>query len=129
MSEYAGVSPEKIERLHGAAQAALDGWLDRAYLRSLPVDEARKRLMTLRGVGPFFADGILHRGAGVVDELTTDDLTPQAVQKAYGLMKLPGRQELVKIAEDCRPFQMWTTVLLHVWLCREIGLPKKPPIS
>jgi 3-methyladenine DNA glycosylase/8-oxoguanine DNA glycosylase len=56
---WTGISPEKIERLHGVAQAALD----RVSLRSLPIDEARERLKTLRGVGSFFADGILHRGA------------------------------------------------------------------
>jgi DNA-3-methyladenine glycosylase II len=122
---WTGISPEKIERLHRVAQAALEGWLDRVHLRSLSIEEARERLKTLRGVGPFFADGILHRGAGVVDDVPNDDLTPYAVQAAYKLSKLPGREELLKIAESWRPFRMWTTVLLHVWLRREIGMPAR----
>jgi 3-methyladenine DNA glycosylase/8-oxoguanine DNA glycosylase len=47
-----------------------------------------------------------------------------AVQKAYSLAQPPGREELQRIAESWRPFRTWTTVLLHVWLRREIGLPK-----
>jgi DNA-3-methyladenine glycosylase II len=125
LSAFAGISPEKIERLHGVAQAALDGWLDRAHLRSLDIEEARTLLKTIRGVGPFFADGILHRGAGVVDDVPNDDLTPHAVQKAYRLTELPDRQKLLEIAESWKPFRTWTTVLLHVWLRREVGLPSR----
>jgi hypothetical protein len=33
LSSFPGVSPEKIERLHGIAKAALDGFLDRARLQ------------------------------------------------------------------------------------------------
>jgi DNA-3-methyladenine glycosylase II len=125
LSEFGGISPEKIERLHGVARAALEGWLDRAHLRSMGIDEARSRLKTIRGVGPFFADGILHRGAGVVDDVPNDDLTPYAVQKAYGLTTLPDRQKVLEIAQSWRPFRTWTTVLLHVWLRREVGLPSR----
>jgi DNA-3-methyladenine glycosylase II len=125
LTSYAGISAEKIERLHGLARAALDGWLDRASLRKLSTDDAREKLKTLRGVGPFFADGILHRGAGLVDDVPNDDLTPHAVQKLYNLAKLPGRDELQKIAESWQPFRTWTTVLIHVWLRREVGLPQR----
>lgn len=122
---FAGISPEKIQRLHGVAQAALDGWLDRATLRSLEIEEARNRLMLIRGVGPFFADGILHRGAGIVDDVPKDDLTPYAVQKAYRLTAPPDRQTLLETARRWQPFRTWTTVLLHVWLRREVGLPAR----
>jgi DNA-3-methyladenine glycosylase II len=125
ISTFPGISPEKVERLHGIADAALEGWLDREHLRSLPIEEARDKLKTLRGVGPFFADGILHRGAGVVDDIPNDDLTPRAVQHAYNLVAVPSRAEILRIAERWRPFRMWTTVLLHVWLRREIGLPAR----
>ena len=125
LSGYPGISPEKILRLHGVAQATLDGWLDRAKLRSLDLEEARTRLQTIRGVGPFFADGILHRGAGVVDDVPNDDLTPYAVQKAYKLAALPDRQKVLEISQCWHPFRTWTAVLLHVWLRREVGLPSR----
>ena len=33
--------------------------------------------------------------------------------------------EIEKIAAGWRPFRMWTTVLIHVWLRREVGLPPR----
>jgi len=91
----------------------------------MPITNALEQLKSLAGVGPFFAEGILFRGAGVVDEITNDDLTPYAVQKAYQLAALPNRKELLTIAESWKPYRMWATVLLHVWLRREVGLPSK----
>ena len=61
ITEIPGVSDEKITRLHGVAEAAMAGRLDRARLRSLPVDEALAEVKTLRGVGDFFA--VAHRDA------------------------------------------------------------------
>jgi DNA-3-methyladenine glycosylase II len=55
VTECPGISDTKIERLHAIARAALDGWLDRAYLRSLGEEAALVKLQTLPGVGPFFA--------------------------------------------------------------------------
>lgn len=125
LTAFKGLSPQKIERLHGVAEAALNGMLDRDTLRSMPITNALEQLKSLAGVGPFFAEGILFRGAGVVDEITNDDLTPYAVQKAYQLAALPNRKELLTIAKSWKPYRMWATVLLHVWLRREVGLPSK----
>jgi DNA-3-methyladenine glycosylase II len=77
LESFPGVAPVKIERLHQVARAALEGMLDRARLRSLPESEALEQLRTLPGIGPFFAQGILMRGAGLVDAITDDDLTPR----------------------------------------------------
>jgi DNA-3-methyladenine glycosylase II len=125
LANYRGLSEIKIERLHAVAEAALDGLLDRNGLRSLHVEEALTRLRSISGIGPFFAQGILHRGAGLVDEVTNDDLTQYAVQTAYKLPKLPNQDQVLEIARLWKPFRMWATVLLHIWLRREIGLPKK----
>ena len=83
LASYKGLNEQKVERLHFVAKAALDGLLDRDFLRSLPIDNALAQLKTLPGVGPFFAQGILHRGAGLVDDVTRDDLTDYAIQKSY----------------------------------------------
>jgi DNA-3-methyladenine glycosylase II len=125
LAAYGSLSELKIERLHGVAKAALDGLLDRDSLRSLPIDRALVMLRSISGIGPFFAQGILYRGAGLVDEITSDDLTPYAVQVAYKLEKLPNHKQVLEIARLWRPFRMWATVLLHIWLRREVGLPKK----
>ena len=125
LTEYKSLSGLKLERLHGVARAALDGTLDREYLRSLPTDEAIAKLKTLPGIGAFFAQGILHRGAGIVDDVTSDDLTQYAIQKAYQLGELPDQTHMLEIAKNWRPFRMWAIILLHIWLRREVGLPQK----
>lgn len=121
MQEIRGLAAEKVSRLHGIARAALEGVLDRARLRALPIETALAEVSELRGVGPFSAQGIVHRGAGVVDELTDEPVSRQAVQRLYGLDHLPDPDELLRIAEPWRPYRMWATVLLHAWLRREGG--------
>jgi DNA-3-methyladenine glycosylase II len=127
LAEFPGASAEKIERLRGVAQAAQEGWLDRAALRALPPDEALARLRTLRGVGDFFAQSILLRGAGTMDAVTDDDVTKEAVQRAYQLPQRPSQEQVLALAEPWRPYRMWGNVLLHVWLRREQGGPHHAP--
>ncbi len=129
LAAYQGLSAQKIERLHGVALAALDGLLDREGLRSLPVETALSKLETIAGIGPFFSQGILHRGAGLVDEITHDDLTYYAIQNAYHLDAAPDRAKVEAISQGWRPFRMWAAVLLHIWVRREIGLPGKRTFS
>ena len=120
---YKGLSEQKVERLRGIARAAIEGILDRESLRSLPVGDAISRLEALRGIGPFFAQGILYRGAGLADEVTRDDTTEYAVKIAYRLEQSPDHTRVLEIARPWRPFRMWAAVLLHVWIRREVGLP------
>lgn len=116
LKAFPGVAPAKIERLHAVALAALDGSLDRKRLRSLPETEALEQLQQLPGIGNFFAQGILMRGAGLVDAVTDDDLTPRAIQLLYGLKVRPDRDAVLKRAETWRPYRMWAVVLLNVCL-------------
>ena len=121
-----GLSDEKLVRLHGIAQAAIDGVLDRRRLRAVPVATALAELTALRGVGPFSSQGILFRGAGVVDAITDDPVSKQAVQRLYGLDHLPGHAEVLRHAEAWKPFRMWALVLLHVWIRGEGDGPASP---
>jgi DNA-3-methyladenine glycosylase II len=116
LETFPSIASMKIERLHHVAQAALEGTLDRARLRSLPEPDALTQLRTLPGVGEFFAQGILMRGAGLVDAVTDDDLTPRAIQLLYGLAERPDRAAVLKRAELWRPYRMWAVVLLNVWV-------------
>ena len=111
---FPGGAPVKIERLHHVARAALAGTLDRARLRSLPEADALTQLRTLPGIGEFFAQGILMRGAGLVDAVTEDDLTPRAIQLLYRLADRPEPAAVRKRAEAWRPYRMWAAVLLNV---------------
>jgi len=116
LEAFPGIAPVKIERLHQVARAALEGTLDRARLRSLAVPDALTQLRTLPGIGEFFAQGILMRGAGLVDAVTEDDLTPRAIQLLYALPERPDRATVLKRAEGWRPYRMWAVVLLNVWV-------------
>lgn len=124
MAAFPGLSAEKIERLHVVARAAMEGLLDRARLRAMPVVQALDALRALHGIGPFSAQGTLFRGAGLVDTVPDDDATKQAVQRAYTLERQPDHARVLEIADNWRPYRMWTTVLLHLWLRREAGGPE-----
>jgi 3-methyladenine DNA glycosylase/8-oxoguanine DNA glycosylase len=56
------------------------------------------------------------RGAGLVDAVTDDDITPRAIQLLYGLRERPDRAAVLEHAEAWRPYRMWAVVLLNVWL-------------
>lgn len=114
IEQLPGLAPAKVERLHGVARAALDGTLDRATLRAVPVDEALARVQRIPGIGPFFAQGILFRGAGVVDAITTDGMSLEVVGQAFDLGRVPSAAEAVELTAAWSPFRMWTMTLLHV---------------
>jgi DNA-3-methyladenine glycosylase II len=108
-----GVPDEKLRRLHGIAEAALDGRLDAARLRALPEEKALAELAALRGVGAWTAAHILYRGAGVADALPSGEpRVLRAVKEAYGLARVPGAARFAEIAEGWRPYRMWVAILL-----------------
>ena len=113
-------------RLHAIAAAALDGLLDRHRLRDLEEAEALAQLRQLPGVGDFFAQGILHRGAGSTDSITRDELSLHAIRTAYGLSDTTPPARVLEIGERWRPFRMWATVLLHIDMRRSGALPARP---
>ena len=124
--ELPGVTPVKAERLRALARAAREGRLTRDRLRALPVERALAELEELPGVGPFFARGILYRGAGLVDGLTDDAVTRFAIATRYGLDEPVDAATLEEIARSWAPFRTWANVLLHVWARSEVGLPRRP---
>jgi DNA-3-methyladenine glycosylase II len=110
---FPGVPEEKWRRLQAVAQAALDGELDTEALLRLPYEEAFKRLLGIRGIGAWTADGILVRGCGTTDVLPLRERTLHgAVGLAYGLGRVPDDEELAEIADSWRPFRTWVSVML-----------------
>ena len=117
----AGLSDEKVTRLHGLAEAALDGRLDTERLRSIPAEDALAELRTLRGVGAFTAQGVLLRGCGLVDELPDDALSDEVLADMYGSGP-DGGIDRAAITDRWAPYRMWATVLLRVgWGRRQSG--------
>jgi DNA-3-methyladenine glycosylase II len=105
----------KLRRLHGIAEAALEGRLDRERLLRLDQDAAVKQLQELPGIGQFWSQGIFLRAVGPTDGVTLAE--PRVRAKAA---ERYGRPELVDddtaflaLVERWRPFRTWVTVLLR----------------
>jgi DNA-3-methyladenine glycosylase II len=105
-----GLHDEKVRRLRGLAQAALDGRLDTERLRSMPPDEAIASLLELPGVGPFTADGVLG----------SDELGRTVIRELYGLGDVAA-SDVERISNVWRPYRMWAVVLLRMAWTRAQG--------
>jgi 3-methyladenine DNA glycosylase/8-oxoguanine DNA glycosylase len=125
LESFKGLNQTKVERLHAVAQAALDGILDRAHLRQLDDKAAMDEIETIPGVGPFFSQGILYRGAGKPDGFTHDDMTCHAIKTAYKFGDEVSKEDVLAVAEKWHPYRMWAVVLLHVWLRETGNFPKR----
>jgi DNA-3-methyladenine glycosylase II len=125
---FAGLSAEKIARLHGVARAALDGVLDAKHLNELGYEKALLVLQEIRGIGPFWSGGIYLRACGVTEPFPIDEpRTLRALADAHGLRDVPAGDELQKIVERFKPFGMWVSVLLRVATNRgSMGAPERP---
>ncbi len=115
----------------GSTRSPLRLWtgrLDRGRLRGLEEEEALAELRQLPGIGDFFAQGILHRGAGSTDCITRDELSLHAIRTAYDLSDTTPPAQVLEIGERWRPFRMWAMVLLHIDMRRSGALPvqKRP---
>jgi DNA-3-methyladenine glycosylase II len=109
-----GLTVTKVENLRALGRAAADGDLDAEVLRDLPYDEALRHLKKLPGIGPFSAELILIRGAGLVDLFPSE--TPRlhrAMAEAYDLGPEAPLPVLAKIAEGWRPYRSWVAFLLR----------------
>ena len=97
-----GLSARKAEYVKDLARRAAEGELD--GLADLPHEEARAKLVSLRGIGPWTADGALLIAFGLPDVLVSGDLVfRKAVQRAYVLPDLPSEKEVEEIGERWRP--------------------------
>lgn len=113
LDEIPGINGVKTARLHGVAEAALDGRLDRTRLRDLGEADALALLQTIDGIGPFFAAGVLYRGAGVPNGLIADDASLDMMREAYDRPEARSG-ELLEIANHWAPYRSWTATLLHL---------------
>jgi len=113
LDTFAGIPDEKLVRMRGIAEAALEGRLDAARLRALPEEAALAELSGLRGVGAWTAAHILYRGAGLADALPGGEpRVLRAVKEAYDLPRVPSARRFAEIAETWRPYRMWVAILL-----------------
>jgi len=100
----------KAEYLTAVAEAALEGRLDGAALRSLDPDEAVQAVQQVKGLGPFAAELVVVRGANAPDALPRRERRLEAeIAERYG----PGRT-LAEVSHAWRPFRAWAAVHLRI---------------
>jgi DNA-3-methyladenine glycosylase II len=115
VESFPGLEPQRIDRLHAVARAALDGLLDAGRLLAMGPDEALADLRRIPGIGPTYAGLILLRSTGATDILTlAEPHLPAYVAHFYGLDQPASPGELERIADAWRPFRTWTSVLIRV---------------
>jgi DNA-3-methyladenine glycosylase II len=115
VESFPSLEPQRIERLHAVARAALDGQLDPGGLLAMPPEEAMAALQRLPGIGPMYAGLILLRSTGATDIQTLGEpRLASYVSHYYGLEHPASPAELARIAEAWRPFRTWAAVLIRV---------------
>ena len=114
VGSFPGLGADKIERLHGAARAALEGRLDVGALKAMGPDRAMAELQSIKGIGPFYSALIVVRGTGFTDVLPVNE--PRALALAaelYGRDEPLSEAQFRELAQSWRPFRTWAVVLIR----------------
>ena len=115
------LSNRKAEYILDVAAAIVNGSLDLEGLRLLPDEEATKRLLALRGVGPWTAHWLLLRALGRMDAFPAGDL---ALRRIVSRLYLDGEElsvrQLEEFSERWSPWRSLYTTYLFAALRRGI---------
>ena len=117
-----GLSRAKGRTLAAAANAIIEGRLDLYALAELPVDEARRRLTAISGIGPWTADIYMMFAAGHADLFPCGDI---ALRKAVAHALLDGNvPSVTALGELARRWSPWRAVaarLFWAYYARAMG--------
>ena len=109
------ISGPKARYIVAIARAVLDGSLDLEGLRSLDATSADAKLRAHKGVGAWTAQYVGLRALGHLDSLPAADVGLQkAVQRFYGLLKLPKPARVEQIARQWAGWRSYAT--FYLWL-------------
>ncbi len=115
-----GLSGQKTEYIRSLARHALDGLLPFASLGEMDDEAVIARLVQVKGVGVWTAHMFLMFGLRRPDILAVGDLgVRQAIQRAYGLEKMPTPAEVERIAEQWHPH--CSAACWYLWRSLENG--------
>jgi DNA-3-methyladenine glycosylase II len=118
-----GLSGQKLAYMRDLSQRVLDGRLPLASLDAMTDDEVIAALTEVKGIGRWTAEMFLMFRLHRPDVLPVGDLgIVKAVQKAYGLRKLPTAERITRIGEPWRPYR--SIACWYLWA----SLQNKPPI-
>jgi len=121
-----GLSRPKIRHLKSIAAAIEQNILNFDALHSMPMDEARTRLISVKGIGPWTAEIFLMNALGRLDAFPVADVgLMEAYRQLKGTQTRPDPKAFNLLAEDWRPWRGVAAHLLWAWLnaSREQGRP------
>jgi DNA-3-methyladenine glycosylase II len=108
-----GLTGAKTRCFHALSSAVHVGELDFKSLEQLSDKDALKKLMALKGVGPWTADIYLLTALGRADACPSGDLALQmAAQDLFALKAKPSPEEFLQLAEAWRPWRSVAARLL-----------------
>lgn len=115
-----GVTRQKADYLHSLALLVADGTLDIESLASLSADDARSRLISIRGIGPWTADAYLLSGLLHPDVYPVGDRALQVgVGEVLGMTHTPDEGELELASEPWRPIRaVAARIVWHAYLSK-----------
>jgi DNA-3-methyladenine glycosylase II len=101
-----GLSRRKVATLRDVALRFRKGSLSDAKLRRLSDREVEEILTAIPGIGPWTAHGFLIIALERPDVVLPGDLAlRRAIQRLYGLGRMPNEKSVLKIARPWRPFR------------------------
>jgi len=101
-----GLSTQKVRYIRDLCQRITDGSLPVQTLNELHDEDVIQSLTQVKGIGRWTAEMFLMFRLHRPDVLPVDDLgILKAVQRAYGLRKMPRPERLTKIGEPWRPYR------------------------
>jgi len=113
-----GFSRQKASYVRGVAVDITRGKFNLKEIESMDDDSARKRLMKVRGIGPWTADTYLLFALRRSDAWPTGDLAlVKAIQELRGFENIPNLDEVDIIADQWRPWRgVAARILWHHYL-------------
>ena len=111
-----GLSRPKLQHLLAVATAVEAGDLDFDRLSQSPIDDARKTLLAVRGIGPWTAETFLMNAIGHLDAFPHGDIgLIEAFRRLSGAKNRLSAKDFSAQAEQWRPFRAVAAHLLYDW--------------
>jgi DNA-3-methyladenine glycosylase II len=118
-----GLSTQKLTYMRDLCQRILDDALPLDALDRMSDEEVIAALTQVKGIGRWTAEMFLMFRLHRPDVLPVGDLgIVKAVQKVYGLRKLPTAERLVRIGEPWRPYR--SVACWYLWASLKNAPPK-----
>ena len=114
-----GLSRPKLMHLNSIATAIRTGALNLKGLATLPIADARKNLLSIKGIGPWSADTFLMNAIGHMDAFPAGDVgLMEAHRRLSRLDERLSAKAFNAEAEQWRPYRGVAAHLLYDWYNR-----------